>query len=98
MDRKQGRTWVHRATVGSSWSKAPAPSPSRAAAAAFPCRSPAWLRVEKAAAKFPGQAALAQVKVAQEAGEPEKQLIFCCFYNFKPVGPGGPESPHDRTC
>ena len=98
MDRKQGRTWVHWTTVGSSWPKAPALPSSRAAAAGFPCRSPAWLRVEKAAAKFPGQAALAQVKVAQEAGEPEKQVIFCCFSNFKPVGPGGPESPHDRTC
>ena len=74
MDRKQGRTWVQ-----SSWSKAPARSPSAAAAAGLPCRGPAWLRVEKAAAKFPGQAALAQVKVAQEAGEPEKQLIFLLF-------------------
>ena len=96
MDRKQWRTWVHRAIVGSSWPKAPASS--RAAAAGFPCRGPAWLRVEKAAAKFPGQAALAQVKVAEEAGEPEKQGIFCCFSNFKPVGTGGPESANDRTC
>ena len=80
MDRKQGRTWVHRATIGSSWSKAPALSPSRAAAAGFPCRGPAWLRVEKAAAKFPGQAALTQVKVAQEAGEPENQVIFLLFF------------------
>ena len=77
MDRKQGCTWVHRAIVGSSWSKAPASS--RAAAAGLPCRGPAWLRVEKAAAKFPGQAALTQVKVAEEAGEPEKQVVFLLF-------------------
>ena len=65
-------------TIVDCWSKAPAvPGPG---AAGLPRRGPAslakWLRVEKAATKFSRDAALAQVKVAREAGEPEKWYFF----------------------
>ena len=70
-------TGLHLTIIG-CWSKAPAvPGPG---AAGLPHRgSPSlakWFRVEKAATKFSRDAALAQVKVAWEAGEPENVLLL----------------------
>ena len=88
LGRKKRSTWVHWTSIdccSCSWSKAPAVSWS--GAAGLPCRGQSsswwqkWLRVEeKTATKFPCDATLAQVKVAQEAGEPISRRFY---FNMK---------------